>query len=88
MDAAGVVDARRERLGLGRRADETEPVPQPLHGRAAREHRPFERVAVGRGRLQETVGRRGSRRRPVWTRTKLPVPYVALPSPGAWQPCP
>jgi len=44
VHAARVVDARGERLGLRSRADETEPIAQPLHGGTGDEHGPFQRI--------------------------------------------
>ena len=88
VDAAGV--ARRSRRAPRVSAADptsTEPVAQPLHRRAAREHRALERVAVGRGRLQETVAAAGSRRRRCGrarscrSRTS-PCPRPARGSPG------
>ena len=50
VDAAVVGDARRERLDVGRRPDDAEPVAQPLHHRAGDEDAAFQRVLGVRSR--------------------------------------
>ena len=62
VDAAGRFDRPGERLGLGRRGDDPEPVAQPLDGRARDEDRALERrhAGLGGGGAQDAVRRRAA----------------------------